>query len=118
MDLFFSMLRHPRFEESRLELAKSQAEQQMARRNDSTGAIEGREWVRLMRGDAIIFPRDLLTTRVAQRDHSGGSCRILRGVLSSGCVHRGRVGGCHAGRNHSEAGGADGGLARRCRPGG
>ena len=51
MDLFFSMLRHPRFEESRLELAKSQAEQQMARRNDSTGAIEGREWVRLMRGD-------------------------------------------------------------------
>ena len=52
LDLFFGMLRYPRFEESRLELAKSQAEQQMARRNDSTGSIEGREWARLMRGDA------------------------------------------------------------------
>ena len=51
LDLFFDMLRNPRFEQSRLELAKSQTVQQMARRNDSTGSIEGREWARLMRGD-------------------------------------------------------------------
>ena len=63
MDLFFDMLRRPRFEESRLELAKSQALQQMARRNDSTGAIEGREWSRLMRGDDHFSTRS--TTRAS-----------------------------------------------------
>ena len=52
LDLFFEMLRHPGFEEDRLELAKSQAIQQMERRNDSTGSIERREWRRLMRGEA------------------------------------------------------------------
>ena len=51
MDLFFDMLRYPRFEESRLSLAKSQLLQSMERRNDSTRSIEGREWGRLMRGD-------------------------------------------------------------------
>ncbi len=50
LDLFFDMLRNPGFDEDRLALAKSQAIQQMARRNDSTASIEGREWSRLMRG--------------------------------------------------------------------
>ncbi len=52
LDLFFDMLRNPGFDEERLALAKSQAIQQMERRNDSTGSIERREWQRLMRGDA------------------------------------------------------------------
>ena len=52
LDLFFDMLRHPRFDQARLDLAKSQSLQRMARRNDSTRSIEGREWGRLMRGDA------------------------------------------------------------------
>jgi predicted Zn-dependent peptidase len=51
MDLFFDMLRYPRFEQPRLSLAKSQLLQSMERRNDSTRSIEGREWGRLMRGD-------------------------------------------------------------------
>ena len=51
LDLFFEMLRHPRFDEARLELAKSQMLQGMERRNDATRSIEGREWGRLMRGD-------------------------------------------------------------------
>ena len=51
LDLFFDMLRFPRFDPARLDLAKSQALQGMERRNDSTGSIEGREWGRLMRGD-------------------------------------------------------------------
>ena len=51
LDLFFDMLREPRFEDTRLELAKSQMLQGMERRNDSTASIEGREWGRLMRGD-------------------------------------------------------------------
>ena len=50
LSLFFDMLGRPRFEESRLDLAKSQMIQSMERRNDSTRSIEGREWNRLMRG--------------------------------------------------------------------
>jgi predicted Zn-dependent peptidase len=48
--LFAEMLRSPGFAEERLALAKSQAIQAMERRNDSTGAIEAREFARLMRG--------------------------------------------------------------------
>ena len=51
LDLLFEMLRHPRFDQDRLDLAKSQILQQMERRNDSTQSIEGREWGRLLRGD-------------------------------------------------------------------
>ena len=50
LDLLFDMLRRPRFDPDRLELAKSQALQQMERRNDSTQSIEVREWGRLLRG--------------------------------------------------------------------
>ena len=50
LDLLFDMLRRPRFDPERLELAKSQALQQMERRNDSTQSIEVREWGRLLRG--------------------------------------------------------------------
>ena len=52
LDMFFDMLQHPAFDENRLALTKSQAIQAMERRNDATGSIEGREFARLMRGDA------------------------------------------------------------------
>jgi predicted Zn-dependent peptidase len=58
MALFFDMLKSPRFQPDRLALAKSQMLQQMERRNDSTAAIEAREWGRLMQGP------DHFTTRV------------------------------------------------------
>ncbi len=48
--LYFDMLRTPAFQEDRLKLAKSQILQQMERRNDSTTAIEAREWGRLLYG--------------------------------------------------------------------
>ncbi len=57
LDLFFDMLRNPGFDEDRLALAKSQALQQMERRNDATAGIERREWARLMRGDAHFSTR-------------------------------------------------------------
>ncbi len=63
LDLFFDMLRNPGFDEERLALAKRQAIQQMERRNDATGSIEGREWQRLMRGDAHFST--LLRTRAS-----------------------------------------------------
>lgn len=50
LELFFVMLRHPRFDEGRLELWRKQQLQAIERRNDSTGSIEGREWNRLLRG--------------------------------------------------------------------
>lgn len=50
LELFFAIVRTPRFDEERLELARSQLLQGMERRNDSTGAIEGREWSRLVYG--------------------------------------------------------------------
>jgi len=50
MGLFFEMLREPRFDAERMNLAKSQSLQGMERRNDSTTGIEGREWSRLMYG--------------------------------------------------------------------
>ena len=52
LDLFFDMLRNPGFDDDRLALAKNQAIQRMERRNDSTASIQGREFSRLMRGDA------------------------------------------------------------------
>ncbi|MEE8130894.1 MAG: pitrilysin family protein [Vicinamibacterales bacterium] len=62
--LFFDMLRHPRYDQDRLALAKSQALQGMERRNDSTTSIEGREWGRLMRGDAHFSTRPVTRASV------------------------------------------------------
>ncbi len=51
LELFFDMLRHPAFQQDRLDLYKSQQLQQMERRNDRTDEIESREWNRLLRGE-------------------------------------------------------------------
>lgn len=48
--LYGDMLRNPGFQPERLALAKSQIMQAMERRNDSTDAIEDREFNRLMQG--------------------------------------------------------------------
>ena len=70
LDMFFDMLRHPAFDENRLALAKSQSIQAMERRNDATGSIEGREFARLMRGDAhfTTSPRTRATVEAITRD--------------------------------------------------
>lgn len=62
LDLFFDMLRSPRFEPARLELRKSQILQTLARRNDDTAAIESREWRNLLRGRGF-FLADRTTKR-------------------------------------------------------
>lgn len=53
LELFFAMLRTPAFQQDRLDLYKSQALQQIERRNDQTASIESREWNRLLYGDAF-----------------------------------------------------------------
>lgn len=50
LDLFFDVLREPRFDEERFELWRKQALQGLERRNDQTPAIEGREFIRTMYG--------------------------------------------------------------------
>ena len=57
LDLFFDMLRNPRFDPDRLDLANSLVLQRIERRNDRTQTIERREWNRLLRGN------DHFTTR-------------------------------------------------------
>lgn len=59
LDLFFEMLREPRFDAERLALAKSQSLQAMERRNDSTTAIERREWSRLLYGTEHFSTQEL-----------------------------------------------------------
>ena len=70
LDMFFDMIRNPAFDENRLALAKSQSIQGMERRNDATGSIEGREFARLMRGDAHFTtrPRTRGTVEAITRD--------------------------------------------------
>jgi zinc protease len=49
--LFVEMLKEPRFQEDRLELARDQALQEMTRRNDDPEDIERREWNVLLYGE-------------------------------------------------------------------
>jgi len=50
--LFVEMLKEPRFQEDRLALAKEQALQEMKKRNDDSGDIEGTEWNALLYGES------------------------------------------------------------------
>ncbi len=52
LDRFFEILRQPRYDQERIDLAKSQRLQRMEQRNDDTGGIERREWSRLLYGDS------------------------------------------------------------------
>jgi zinc protease len=51
LDLFFDMLRNPRFDEARLAIQKSTALEEMKQRNDDAGDIADREWDFLSRGE-------------------------------------------------------------------
>ena len=58
LGVFVEMLREPRFQESRLALAKEQSLQEMAKRNDESSAIERRELRRLLYGESFFVNRD------------------------------------------------------------
>ncbi len=51
LDLFFEMVRNPRFDTARLEVQKSTALEEMKQRNDDAGDIADREWDFLSRGE-------------------------------------------------------------------
>lgn len=50
LDLFFEMLKSPRFQESRLEIVKSNRLEEMKQRNDRPSDIQAREWQWLLYG--------------------------------------------------------------------
>ena len=52
LGLFVEMLKEPRFQEDRLNLAKEQALQDMKKRNDDAEDIENREWGALLYGES------------------------------------------------------------------
>lgn len=57
LDLLFAMLQKPAFQPDRFDLYKRQVLQGLARRNDNTAGIEGREWGRLMYGGTFFTTR-------------------------------------------------------------
>ena len=57
MDLFFEMLRTPRFDESRLKVEKENILEAMRQRNDDPGDILSREWDWLLEGETFYRSR-------------------------------------------------------------
>jgi predicted Zn-dependent peptidase len=57
MDLFFEMLRTPRFDEARLEVEKENVLEAMRQRNDDPGGILSREWDWLLEGETFYRSR-------------------------------------------------------------
>ncbi len=64
LDLLFAMLQKPAFQQDRFDLYKRQVLQGLARRNDTTAGIEGREWGRLMYGDTFFTTRPVTKASV------------------------------------------------------
>jgi predicted Zn-dependent peptidase len=59
LDLFFAMLRSPRFQQSRIDTEKAQTLEGMKQRNDDARSIQGREWSWLMNGMEHYSTREL-----------------------------------------------------------
>ena len=76
------MLRHPRFQEDRLALAKEQALQEMKKRNDDSADIERYEWSALLYGEKHFTNRWTTEASVA-RHHARGHGRTSTASTSS-----------------------------------
>jgi zinc protease len=57
MDLFFEMLRTPRFDDTRLTVEKENLLEAMRQRNDDPGDILSREWDWLLEGETFYRSR-------------------------------------------------------------
>jgi zinc protease len=69
LSIFVEMLREPRFQADRLALAKEQALQEMKKRNDDSGDIEGREW------DVLLYGPQQFTNRFTTEASIGAITR-------------------------------------------
>lgn len=68
LQLLMDVLLRPRFQESRLETARTNLLSEMRQRNDSTAGIESREWNRLIYGDDYWINRHSTQTSVRSID--------------------------------------------------
>jgi len=59
LDLFFDMVKSPRFDAARLEVHKTTVLEEMKQRNDDAGDIADREWNFLTRGEKHYSSRDM-----------------------------------------------------------
>lgn len=64
LELFFEMLRSPRFQQDRLELEKKQLLEEMKQRNDRPQAISSQQWGWLMRGEDGFLAREITATEL------------------------------------------------------
>lgn len=64
LDLFFDMLRKPRFDQDRLDVAKTDRIESMKQRNDDPRSIASREWSWLMRGREHFTARALTQAQI------------------------------------------------------
>ena len=98
--LFVQMLREPRFQEDRLDLAREQALQAMKKRNDDSGDIEAREWNVLLNGEDHFtnrftteaslraLTRDDLVAFHRQHVHPGAMIAAVSGSFETGDMLR------------------------------
>jgi len=59
LDLFFEMLKNPRFDQDRIDVERGNLLEDMKQRNDSPVSISNREWGWLLRGEDFYVTREL-----------------------------------------------------------
>ncbi len=64
LDLFFDVLRRPRFDEARLDIRKGNMREDMKQRNDDGDQLLGREWDMLLYGDGHHRGRKMTVTHL------------------------------------------------------
>jgi predicted Zn-dependent peptidase len=65
LDLFFEVMKTPRFDAARLELAKDNWLEELKQRNDDPAGIASREWDRLLYGEEHFSARDVTSKSLA-----------------------------------------------------
>lgn len=70
LELFFEMLRHPRFDDTRLQIEKGNILEAMRQRNDDADDILDREW------DFLLYGKDFYATRRMTEDDLNAISRV------------------------------------------
>ena len=68
LEVLSDILRHPAFEDDKLEVAKTQVASGISRQNDDAGGIAGREFQQLMYGETSPYARDVTYETLANID--------------------------------------------------
>ncbi|HMN96485.1 MAG TPA: pitrilysin family protein [Phycisphaerales bacterium] len=83
--LFFDMLRHPAFDQSKLDIWKAETLERMRQRNDDAGPILDREWA------ALLYGRDHFEARQITRQSLDAITRARMEAFHARICHPGNV---------------------------